>query len=51
MLKVIIQTICSLFCFVGLAKAQTGLREEYATLNKHFVEGFVDTLSKWILAN
>ncbi|WP_286232814.1 alpha/beta hydrolase family protein [Thalassotalea sediminis] len=30
-------------------QADTGLREEYATLEKHFVDGFVDTLSNWIL--
>lgn len=32
-------------------KAKTGPREEYATLDKLFVKGFIDTVSKWILEN
>lgn len=32
-------------------KANTGLREEYATLDKKFVDGFIDTISSWIVNN
>lgn len=32
-------------------KAGTGRRDEYASLDKQFVEGFVDTISGWILEN
>lgn len=30
--------------------SKTGLAEEYGTLDKHFVEGFLEELSAWILA-
>lgn len=32
-------------------KATTGSREEYATLEKKFVDGFLDEISSWILDN
>ena len=32
-------------------KAKTGQREEYATLGKHFVDGFTDIVSNWVLEN
>jgi pimeloyl-ACP methyl ester carboxylesterase len=32
-------------------KATTGSRDEYATLDKKFVEGFINEISSWILEN